>query len=602
MKAYFFIIIWLQSIFLFSQPTTGTNGFQFDVSDTNINTKYSEIGTGFFKKKLIMVSSKKIGVFARKDRNTKEAFKELYCVDTLGNGALANPLLFSRILNTKNSEDQISFSPDEKTVYYTRSSRKKSLEYKLYKATLEEGSHGNWINEELIYFNSENVSIENPFVNANGDKLYFAANMPDAIGGYDIYVSDINSDGTLGTPKNLGRKINTTSDDKHPYVSKDNEHLFFASKGHEGFGGFDFFVSKIFNNKYHTPKNLGSTINTPHDEIAYFYANKKSGYFSSNRKEENSFDIFYFTIDHVKQTIEGKILDIDTKTILPNTVVILRDKNLKELDKLITGEDGAYSFDVSPSETYIITTEKIDYEDGTFDFASYKNDETTYHQDLELAPISLIAEVDDELQIVVENIYFEFDKHNIKEESYEDLDKIIEVLTNHPKIKLAIHAHTDNVGSDAYNLNLSHRRAKSTLNYLIKHGISEDRLISQGYGEREPLIDCKNRCTKEDRQTNRRVEFVIINASPQNTLNKVNQTGDYHVMAGSFSTEKNCTKLINQLKLEGFISARKVGKSKNGLFQVAYASYESKSEARKALETIRIISNEKAWLNYKKLN
>ena len=203
------------------------------------------------------------------------------------------------------------------------------MEFKLYRAILEEDSHGNWINEELLSFNSQNVSIENPFVNSKGDKLYFSANMPDTIGGYDIYVSDINSDGTLSTPKNLGEKINTTFDDKYPYISMDNEYLFFASKGHKSIGGFDLFTSKIFDNRYTAPKNLGNTINTEYDEIAYFNANKSTGYFSSNRKETNSLDIYYFTSNHIRQTIEGKILDFNTKAILPGTIVILKDKKSK---------------------------------------------------------------------------------------------------------------------------------------------------------------------------------------------------------------------------------------------------------------------------------
>ncbi len=603
MKTCFLIIVWLQSIFLFSQSTIGTNGFQFEVSDTDINTKFSEVGTGFFKGKLIMVSSKKIGVLAKIDPNTNEAYKELYCLDTLGNGVLANPLLFSRILNTNDSEDQLTFSPDQKTVYYSRSNKANSLEFKLYRAILEADSHGNWIHEELLDFNSENVSIENPFISPKGDRLYFSANMPDAIGGYDIYVSDINPDGTLSSPKNLGKKINTTLDDKHPYVSLDNDYLFFASKGHEGLGGFDFFASKISYNKYHTPKNLGNSINTEYDEIAYFNANKSSGYFSSNRKEENGFDIFYFTFKHIKQTIEGKILDSNTKATLPGTIVILKDKNQKEIDQIITDEDGSYLFDVNPLESYTITTKKSGFKDATFDFTSHKNEETTYSKDLEISVSEpVIAEVNNELRIIVEKVHFDFAKYSIQEASHVTLNNIIEILNKHPKIKLAINAHTDNIGSDAFNLNLSKKRAKSTLDYLVKNGIAKNRLFSVGHGERNPLIDCKNRCSKKDLQTNRRVEFVILNASPENTLNTTNKTGNYHIIAGSFSIEKNCIKLVDRLKAEGFISARKIGKNKNGLFLVAYSSYENKSEAIKALETIRIINNEKAWLKFKKLD
>ncbi|WP_303318614.1 OmpA family protein [Flavivirga abyssicola] len=515
MKTYFLIILSLQSIFLFTQSSIGTNGFQFEISDTGINTKFSEIGSGFFKEKLIMVSSKKIGALAKIDPNTNEAYKELYCLDTLGNGILANPLLFSRILNTNDSEGQISFSPNQKTVYYSRSSKTNSLEFKLYKAILEEGSHGNWVNEKLLSINRENVSIENPFVNAKCDKLYFSANMPNAIGGYDIYVSDINPDGTLSTPKNLGEKINTHSDDKYPYVFMDT-YLFFSSKGHEGMGGFDFFVSEISKDGYKTPINMGNTINSKYDEVAYFNVNNSAGYFSSNRPNgKGGFDIYYFTTNHIKQTVEGKILDFNTKEVLPNTTVILKDRNQKEIDQLITGKDGTYRFNVAPLESYTITTKKNNFKDGSFDFASYRSENTTYNKNLEIAAtVPVIAEVNNELRIISENIYFDFAKHDIKKESYIILNKIIKVLNDHPKIKIAINSHTDNKGSDAFNLNLSEKRAKSTLNYLIKNGISKNRLSSKGCGERKPLIDCKNSCSKKDLQTNRRVEFVILNTTP----------------------------------------------------------------------------------------
>ncbi|MDO5972389.1 OmpA family protein [Flavivirga aquimarina] len=517
MKVYFIIILWLQSALLFSQSTIGSNGFQFKTFNTDINTEFSEIGTGFFKGKLIIVSSKKIGDLAKIDPKTNEAYKELYCLDTLGNGALGEPMLFSRILNTNNSEDQVSFSPDQNTIYYSRSNKENSLEFKLYRATLEKDSHGNWINETLLHFNSENVSIENPFVNSKGNKLYFSANMPDAIGGYDIYVSDINPDGTLSNPKNLGGKINTAFDDKYPYIYTDEDEvsLFFASKGHESLGGFDLFSSKISNNTYHTPKNLGNTINTEYDEIAYFNANKKTGYFSSNRKGGNSFDIYYFTSNNIRQTIEGKILDFNTKAILPGTTVTLKDKNQKEIDQLISDKDGAYKFDVAPLESYTITTKKSGFNDGTFYFTANKNEETTYNKDLEITTIDpVIAEVNNELRIVVENIFFDFAKHNIKEASHTTLNEIITVLNKHPEIKLAINAHTDNIGTDAFNLYLSEKRAESTLNYLIKNGIAKNRLVPKGYGEGKPLIDCKNLCSKKDMQTNRRVEFVIINNTP----------------------------------------------------------------------------------------
>ncbi|GAA4799904.1 OmpA family protein [Litoribaculum gwangyangense] len=495
-----------------AKPLIEANGFDFELLDAGVNSEFSEIGSGFFRNKLIMVSSKKIGGFAKIDRNTGEAFKELFCLDIDRNGALSSPMLFSRILNTNDSEDQLTFSPDQKTVYYTRSKAENSLEFKLYKGILEENSHGNWINNELLSINKDHVSIETPYVNHAGDKLYFSANFPDAIGGFDLYVSDIYADGSLGTPVNLGSSVNTSSDDKYPSLSMDDKYLYFSSKGHENLGGYDLFVSKISKNGYKTPRNLGNTINTSYDEIAYFLAAKDKGYVSSNRPNgKGRYDIYTAVNDEVIQTLEGKILDLETKIKLPNTVVILKDEDGEELAKITTGEDATYKFNVVPFENYILSTHKDGFKDASVDFLANRGVKTTYNKNLELLTTEpVIAKVEDEMRIVLENIYFDFNKYSVKEESTISLNKVVKVLKDNPEMTLAINAHTDNKGKDSYNLNLSNKRAASAVKYLIKNGISKDRLQSKGYGESKPLIDCKNNCSEEDLQANRRVEFVIL--------------------------------------------------------------------------------------------
>lgn len=488
------------------------NGFDFELLDAGVNTNFSEIGSGFFKDKLIMVSSKKLGGFAKIDPNTNEAYKELFCLDIDRNGALSSPYLFSRILNTNASEDQLTFSNNEKTVYYTRSSKENSLEFKIYKATLEEDSHGNWVNNELLSINKNNVSIETPFVNHAGDKLYFSANYPDAIGGFDLYVSEIKEDGTLGSPKNLGVNINTPYDEKYPALSMDDKYFFFASKGHQNIGGYDLFTSKISKSGFKAPRNMGNTINTAYDEIAYFLAAKNKGYMSSNRPNgKGGYDIYTATNDEIIQVIEGKILDKETRIKLPNTQVILKDEDGNELAVAFTNENATYSFDVTPFETYTISTYKDGFKDSSIEFFTNRGNKTTYKKDIELlitAPV--IAKVDDEMRIVLENIYFDFNKWSVKEESTISLNKVVKVLKDHPEMKIAINAHTDNKGRDSYNLNLSNKRAASAVKYIIKNGISKDRLVSKGFGESKPLIDCKNKCSDNDLQANRRVEFVIL--------------------------------------------------------------------------------------------
>ena len=211
--------------------TSDSNSSEFLLTETDINTKYSEIGSGLFRGKVIMVSSKKIGGLGNGvDENTKQPYTDLFCLDIDHNGELKRPLLFSRILNTKGNEGQITFSKDENTMYFTRSTRENSKNYQLYKTNLQENSNGNWVNIEMLDISGENHSIENPFVHNN--KLYFSSNMEGTIGGFDLFVADIKADGTLEIPQNLGSNINTEDDEKYPFVSNDNKHLYFSSKGH----------------------------------------------------------------------------------------------------------------------------------------------------------------------------------------------------------------------------------------------------------------------------------------------------------------------------------------------------------------------------------
>ncbi|WP_299551785.1 OmpA family protein [Seonamhaeicola sp.] len=491
------------------------NGFNFEVLDAGANTKYSEFASGLFRNKLITVSSKKIGGLAKIDPNTNEAYKELFCLDVSKTGQLSAPLLFSRILNTNDSEDQLTFSPDQKTVYYTRSSKENSLEFKLYRATLETDSHGNWLENELLSINKEGISIETPYLNKNGTLLYFSSNMEGSIGGYDIFVSKVSEDGTLDTPVNLGHSINTTSDEKYPSLSVDGKRLFFSSNGHSGLGGHDLFMSKILkNNKYKAPRNLGNTINTAYDELAFFFVTETKGYLSSNRPGgKGGYDIYTAVNNGIAQSLEGQVLDLETKIKLPNALVVLTDEDNNVVGKQMTNENGVFKFEnINPFETYTVTTEKDGFVNGAFKFLANKGYDTTYKETFELNTTEpVIAKVEDEMHIVLENIYFDYAKYTIKEESTISLNKIVKVLREHPKMKIAINAHTDIRGNNTYNLKLSDKRAWSALNYLENLGIDKNRLISKGYGETKPLIDCKSKkCSEDDHQTNRRVEFVIL--------------------------------------------------------------------------------------------
>ena len=362
------------------------SGLEFTVQGSNINTKYSEFSSGTFRNKLIMVSSKKIGGLGNGiDDNTNEPFTELFCLDIERNGEITNPLLFSRILNTKHNEGQVTFSPNETVIYYTRSLRDNSANYQLYVAFLERNSHGNWQNERQLTLNST-YSIENPHVSHDGQLLYFSSNKPGGYGGYDLYVADILKGGAIGVPRNLGPMINSNRDEKYPLESSDGDTFFFASNGHLGYGGFDLYMSAINNQDFAEPRNLGETVNTSYDELALTFISEARGYFSSNRTGgKGSYDMYSFNVAPIAQTIQGIVVDTDTNQPIPDSKVVLLDINGNELSTQTTGVDAHFSFTIKAFENYKLKIIKPGFEANEFAFEANKVDESIYKQVLKLS-------------------------------------------------------------------------------------------------------------------------------------------------------------------------------------------------------------------------
>lgn len=487
------------------------NGADFSILTTAINTKYSEIGSGLFKDKLMMVSSKKIGAIGNGvDPNTGQPYTDLFCIDVKKDGQLKRPLLFSRILNTKDNEGQVTFTKDEKTIYFTRSTRENPNNYQLFKADLMENSSGNWIDIVRLDISSDFHSVENPFVRDN--MLYFASDKLGGFGGFDLYSAEIKEDGTLGEAINLGEEVNTNTDEKYPFMTKEGKYLYFSSKGHQTVGGFDVFASRVANGKFKSPKNLGSEFNSKSNEIAFFLTKDNQGYVSSDKDSgRGNYDIYRFYKEDIKQLIQGIVVDAETQIPLPQSEVILVDEEGREIGRQITNDKAEFDFPVVPFDAYTITVLKDGFEDSTIEFEADKGSRFTYNKNLELRPTKAeILEVEDKTIINIENIYFDFDKWTIKQESTISLNKVVDILNANPEMRIDINAHTDSKGNKGYNFDLSESRAAEAMKYLISKGIDANRLISHGYGETMLLIDCKNDCTKAEDQINRRIEFVII--------------------------------------------------------------------------------------------
>ncbi len=418
-------------------------------------------------------------------------------------------------INTDLHEASVAITNDGKTMYFTRDNvnKKNKVKYdkegtthlKIYKATLVGNS---WENVTELPFNDDVFSTGHPTLSVDNKKLYFVSDREGGLGQTDIYVVDIQGGNNYSEPKNLGPKINTEGREMFPFVAKDST-LYFSSDGHLNLGLLDIYKSNIIKDENAEPENMGAPYNSGFDDFAFFINdNGKTGYFSSNREDgQGSDDIYSFSTERCKQAIEGIVRNMKTNEVMPGVEVKLINEAGKIIQTTATKEDGAYKFEVDCNKTYTVLGSKPDFKDDKKEVTTDDEDEKVHQADLYLKPLI------DHNQIVINPIFFDFDKWNIRTDAQYELENIVDVMREHPTMIIKIESHTDSRGSDSYNMKLSDRRAKSTRDYILSRGISENRIESAiGYGESQLLNKCANKvkCTEEEHQLNRRSYFYIL--------------------------------------------------------------------------------------------
>jgi outer membrane protein OmpA-like peptidoglycan-associated protein len=386
---------------------------------------------------------------------------------------------------------------------------------KIYKAEL---INGKWDKVTMLPFSSDTYSVEHPFLTKDGKKLYFASDMPGSFGGsMDIYVVDVNEDGTYSQPRNLGETINTIHREQFPFLTEDGT-LYFASDGHQGNGNLDVFMSlKISDTEFDKPLNLGSTINSEMDDFNFILDEKtQKGYFASNRTGDDNLYTFVQEENKLQYLVEGEVRDVKTTELLPGATVKLFDDKGNLLEEVLVGKDGTFDFNTEPNKKYKIMAFKDFYIPAEAEFDTSQKGKV--YIDLQMKVQSyydaediINKQADGTVLIELENIYFDLNKWDIKPQAAQVLNVLLGILKKYPYMEIEIGAHTDSRASDMYNLRLSNKRAASALEYLVKNGIDRKRLRSIGYGETKPLIICpKNDCTPAEHATNRRCTFMIL--------------------------------------------------------------------------------------------
>ncbi len=492
--------------------------------------KYLEINTANSDYSVDFIDEDKV-VFATS--TTKKVVKskkfqphlDLYEGDMSGEGQIINKTRNKGIQTKKIIKTGATFANDKQTVYfsakkYTKRKSRKPVKSEIYKGDINE--NGEWINVVKLPFNTGKYTIENPSLNNDGTKLYFSANLPGTLGGKDIFVVDVNSDGTYSKPKNLGDKVNTNRDEITPFIA-DNNFLYYSSNGKENsLGSFDIYLSEAFDNTVSESLHLDSPINSINDDFAYIVKSDK-GYFSSNRLQgQDNNDIYSFYIEPDKpvecfQQVLGTVRDKETEKVLSGATISVVNEEGKEVSNLTTDENGNYSYNLGCRGTFTFRASKKDYsiEEHIINTANYTeapslevNQSLTYHY----------KEVEEKVVINVNPIYFGFDKWNINNNAATELDKIVKIMKENTSLMIESASHTDSRGTKSYNQILSERRAKATVDYILARGVDASRIKSKGYGESQLLNKCADgvRCKIEDHKLNRRTEFVIMNKQTHN--------------------------------------------------------------------------------------
>jgi outer membrane protein OmpA-like peptidoglycan-associated protein len=501
------------------------NSGRFEIADAGINSTQTDYGSAYYDNKIVFASARDTGGVVRNTfKWTNKTFTNLYSAELKSDGTVGKPERFEKKINSKFNESTPVFTKDGKTMYFTRNNfldgkrgrdEQKITLLKLYKADF---TNGKWTNVTELPFNSNQYSTAHPALSKDEKKLYFASDMPGTLGQSDLYSVTINSDGSFGKPENLGPAINTEGRETFPFISAENE-LYFASDGRPGLGGLDVFVSRISKDgTFSAIQNLGAPINSKQDDFAFIIDNeKRNGFFSSNREGGNgNDDIYRFTEIRkllCKQILKGIVVDLETNKIVDNAKVTLLDEQFNAIGEVVTGSDGSYIFNVDCGKNYHIRASKQDYETKELPVAiKTVTGETNVLVSLEkrIKPIGVGTDLAKTLDIPI--IYFNLDKSYIRKDAAFELEKILAVMQQYPKMKIDVRSHTDSRQTAKYNIALSDRRAKSTIQWLVKNGIAPNRVTGKGYGESQLVNKCSDGvpCTEAEHQLNRRSEFIIV--------------------------------------------------------------------------------------------
>lgn len=433
-------------------------------------------------------------------------------------------------VNTEFDEGTPSFSKDGNTMYYTYCAQDPEgpRTSEIYVSTRSSAKWGKGTRASIV--KDSVTALGHPAVSPDGKYLYYVSDAVGGFGGKDIFRSRLVGN-DFGPMENLGPDINTPGDEMFPYV-RDSVTLYFASNGHPGMGGLDLFkATQDSTGKWHV-ENLKAPINSMGDDFGItFEGDKEKGFFSSNRNDARGYDHLYsFELPVITIFIEGIVSDVDENPIEDATVRIVGKDGLNE--KVLAKKDGTYRVELERDIRYVMMASARGYLNQNFELKTGPEEKNeTYIVDFYLSPISK--------PVVIENIFYDFDKATLRPESQKALDEMIKMLNDNPNVTIELGAHTDRKGSDQYNERLAQRRAQSVVDYLIAGGIEKERLEAKGYGESVPKVINKKMAKNYDFLNEGDVlteEFILtLTPEQQEIADQINRRTEFKVLRTNYN-------------------------------------------------------------------
>jgi len=518
---------------------------EYEIEVLPFNTSNADYAPVLYEGGKLVITSDRGSSTGDKEYNwTGNSFSDLFLVDLSSNAVSG----FDPSLNSEDNEGTASFNQDYTEIYFTRCYGGGKYGEDNCRILVSQREGNAWTVPQELPFTEEGVNYGHPALSADGGRIYFSSDHPDGWGGHDIYYADRNPDGSWAAPQLMTRVINTPNDEKFPFVDQDT--LYFSSEGHTSMGGLDIFRTFQLDNGSWTPvQNLRPPINSGRDDFGYVVDYNASlgaeedilqmGYFTSTRENGIGNDDVYRFVKRVpppepevveeeepdpedyKIILKGYVLEkIYADPTNPNSQVLGR-KPLpgssvdiewgRKTDKIRVGEDGLFELELEEQTDYDFLASRENYLSNEAFFSS-KGIGRDPNNPVQVFEIEIVLDkIFLDKEITLENIYYDFDKWDIRDDAQPTLNELTRNLKLNPDIRIQMGSHTDCRGNDRYNQDLAQKRAQSAVDYLISQGIDPVRLQAKGYGEEEPAVDCLcNRCSEEEHQANRRTTFKII--------------------------------------------------------------------------------------------